>query len=369
MTRSLFIAAASGLGLGIVALSYALRRKLRAHETLTQKTRSFRFKYVCEVTKIEQSARTLDLWIPLPQDDEAQLITGLKVEGVPRNYYQITSEPVYGNKMLHVCLTEPARLPESLQVTVTFDVVRRETSSHPNLRGQRAGPAVLLGGDSKAPITVEVTSRALAAVNAVPAERGAVGMARALYDRTLADMKYDKSGTGWGQGDVEHACSVGAGNCSDFHSLFIAMSRAAKIPAVYEIGFSIPTDAPSGPICGCGYHCWAWYHDDKRRATWRPVDISEASKALDKAQQTGGGLHGFAKAEYFFGNLCENRCAMTMGRDIVLAPPQRGPPLNFFIHPYAEVDGDPGRCVVKKSATYQSPTCVVLGFPLYLMPA
>ncbi len=28
-----------------------------------------------------------------------------------------------------------------------------------------------------------------------------------------------------------------------------------------------------------------------------------------------------------------------MGRDIELAPPQKGPPLNYFIYPYVEVAG------------------------------
>ena len=31
----------------------------------------------------------------------------------------------------------------------------------------------------------------------------------------------------------------------------------------------------------------------------------------------------------------------TAGRDLVLSPPQDGPPLNYFIYPYAEVDGSP----------------------------
>ena len=29
------------------------------------------------------------------------------------------------------------------------------------------------------------------------------------------------------------------------------------------------------------------------------------------------------------------------GRDLVLAPPQKGEPLNYFVYPYAEADGKP----------------------------
>jgi hypothetical protein len=43
--------------------------------------------------------------------------------------------------------------------------------------------------------------------------------------------------------------------------------------------------------------------------------------------------------EYYFGKLTENRVVMSTGRDITLIPPESGKPLNFFIYPYAEIDG------------------------------
>ena len=43
----------------------------------------------------------------------------------------------------------------------------------------------------------------------------------------------------------------------------------------------------------------------------------------------------------FFGKLNENRVQFTTGRDIVLEPKQEGPPLNYFVYPYVEVDGKP----------------------------
>ena len=43
----------------------------------------------------------------------------------------------------------------------------------------------------------------------------------------LRSMRYDKTGTGWGHGDVLYACDAKKGNCTDFHSLFIAMGIGA----------------------------------------------------------------------------------------------------------------------------------------------
>jgi len=45
--------------------------------------------------------------------------------------------------------------------------------------------------------------------------------------------------------------------------------------------------------------------------------------------------------EYYFGVVDESRIAYQTGRDIVLNPPQRGNKLNYFMYPYAEVNGKP----------------------------
>lgn len=61
---------------------------------------------------------------------------------------------------------------------------------------------------------------------------------------------------------------------------------------------------------------------------WIPVDASEAWKHPEKKN-------------YFFGahDHDHDRVQFTVGRDIRLDPPQQGEPLNYFIYPYAEVDG------------------------------
>jgi Transglutaminase-like superfamily len=114
------------------------------------------------------------------------------------------------------------------------------------------------------------------------------------------------------------------GNCTDFHSLFIGMMRAAGIPARFEIGFPLPADQHDGPIPG--YHCWAQFYVEPYG--WIPVDASEAWKHPDKK-------------DYFFGAHDDNRLQFTVGRDIRLNPAQQSDPLNYFIYPYAELDGKP----------------------------
>ena len=152
-----------------------------------------------------------------------------------------------------------------------------------------------------------------------PVEKG-----RAIYNYVIATMRYDKSGTGWGNGDAIWACTAKRGNCTDFHSLFIGMMRAAGIPARFEIGFPLPSDQHAGTIPG--YHCWAQFY--VKKYGWIPVDASEAWKHPEKK-------------DYFFGAHDDDRVQFTVGRDIRLNPPQQGAPLNYFIYPYAEIDGKP----------------------------
>jgi transglutaminase-like putative cysteine protease len=155
--------------------------------------------------------------------------------------------------------------------------------------------------------------------------------ARAIYDRVTGMMKYDKSGTGWGRGDALFACSAKRGNCTDFHALLIGMARSAGIPARFAIGLPLPESRGSGEISS--YHCWAELYVTGRG--WIPVDSSEAAKNP-------------AKRDYFFGHHDENRLEFSRGRDLRLVPSQQGPPLNFFVYPYAEVDGRPHDAIEHK---------------------
>ena len=122
--------------------------------------------------------------------------------------------------------------------------------------------------------------------------------------------------------------TVCKGNCTDFHARFIGRgSSGLGDPGALHHGRA--AQAPGQDAAYNSYHCWAHWYDGEH---WHPVDISEADKVVDKDP---------AKAEWFFGNLGENRVALTFGRDITLAPAQTGPKLNYFVFPYAEADGEP----------------------------
>ena len=100
--------------------------------------------------------------------------------------------------------------------------------------------------------------------------------------------------------------------------------RNQGIPADHEFGFPIRSKAAEGRIPY--YHCWPRFYVEG--VGWIPLDISEADKHPDLR-------------EYNFGSQSADLLKFTHGRDITLVPKQAGPPLNKFIHPYAEIDGAP----------------------------
>jgi transglutaminase-like putative cysteine protease len=288
--------------------------------------RNFEFTYVSTIPVLPANAKISRIWIPLPQSDEYQTIGALKIE-TPFAYAR-HRDPEYGNEYLYLEVP-PAKVTEPAEVRVTFQVTRREhrvaLDAHSlNVHSLGGAPPTLqrfLQPDRRVPlqgIIVELSAQETHGI------QDPLAKARAIYNYVVATMRYDKSGTGWGNGDAVWACTAKRGNCTDFHSLFIGMMRAAGIPARFEIGFPLPTDQHDGAIPG--YHCWAQFYVEPYG--WIPVDASEAWKHPDKK-------------DYFFGAHDDNRLQFTVGRDIRLNPLQQGDPLNYFIYPYAELDGKP----------------------------
>jgi transglutaminase-like putative cysteine protease len=111
------------------------------------------------------------------------------------------------------------------------------------------------------------------------------------------------------------------------------MARSCGIPARFAIGLPLPRSRTPAEAEIVGYHCWAELYVEGRG--WVPVDASEAVKDP-------------SRREYFFGHHDENRLELSRGRDLTLEPAQRGGPLNFFVEPYAEVDGRPHQAVDRR---------------------
>jgi transglutaminase-like putative cysteine protease len=285
-----------------------------------QNSRHFTFHYAFTVKNLA-SGKKVRIWIPAAHSDAYQEVKIVSTKGdLP---LKITHESKNGNE-IYYAETTAASQPE-LHFDVEYDVVRHErVGLAPTAPHSMAAPpsAQERKEDLQADTLVPVTGLpAELAVKVTQGKTQPLEKARAIYDYVFTTMRYDKTGTGWGRGDVLYACDAKKGNCTDFHSLFMAMARSQDIPARFEIGFPLPPDKHSSEIAG--YHCWADFYVDGKG--WIPIDISEAWKHQEKR-------------DYFFGSHDVNRVQFSMGRDLRLSPPQEGKPLNYFVYPYVEVD-------------------------------
>jgi transglutaminase-like putative cysteine protease len=293
----------------------------------TVPTRSFEFTYQVHVPASTDSNGSTRLWIPLPQADAYQEVRSLHIDSPV--WYAQGRDTEYGNRFA-------VFTPTVQQSTIGFDVALRFTAVRREHKVTLDAAALqnassLTSGDPKLqrylePDKLVPLSGAIAelAKEHTAGDTTPIQKARHIYEYVLATMRYDKTGEGWGRGDALWACASKRGNCTDFHSLFIGMMRSSGIPARFEIGFPLPEGKTEGDIPG--YHCWAEFY--LAGVGWVPVDASEAWRNA-------------AKRDYFFGAHDTNRVFFTYGRDIRLSPDQKGDPLNYFIYPYAETNGQP----------------------------
>jgi transglutaminase-like putative cysteine protease len=303
-----------------IASRYRLRGDLR----------EFSIQYTGRVSEIPAGAKRLRVWLPVPQDSTVQEIS--KLEFTPAA--KLAFEPKYGNRIAYIEIDKPEATAE---VKMSFVCKRDEIRVNiNNLKEDGRDPANAFVVFKKPDRLVLVDEEMkLLSDRVTVGKSGTLAKARAIYDYVLEKMTYDKNHAGWGLGSTRHACDAGKGNCTDFHALFNSLCRAQGIASGFEIGLYLPYERHKQEPLG-GYHCWGFFRVPGK--TWVPVDCSEADRFPERK-------------EYFFGNHTSNRLTLSTGRDIVLEPKQEGPPLNYFLNPYAEADGKPVK--TEKTWAYQ----------------
>ncbi len=268
----------------------------------------FNFLYQLTLPELTDDAR---MWIPLPESDAFQTVSAMKLN-LPVAHRVLTDEE-FGNKVIFLELTpEDSGKPIALR----FDVSRVEKAAYTD----NSSPGDYLAADVKVPVNDEFRT---IAEKVLEGKSGELLRARALYDHTIDAMRYAKFDKQYGFGDAQYACDSGTGNCTDYHSYFIALSRSVGIPARFAIGAAVPSSRDDGALSG--YHCWAEFYAEGK---WWPVDISEADKYT-------------ALSTYYFGHNPANRIEFSRGRDLVLDPSPASGPINFLAYPVLEVAETP----------------------------
>ena len=239
----------------------------------TGKFRTFEFTYDVELEST--GGKKLELWIPVPQSSVIQSITDLSIDTQGMNY-ELKDEDYHGNKYLYIL--EENGINESKTVSMTFNVVREEQQ---NIKNNDVDNEKYLKSSRMVP--VGQMFKAVIEKNNLKSDN-----MRELYDFVLNGMHYGKptddknsgnykyihggknpkTGKEWlpsnityglknkskdelvksqkdnyayGNGNSVYACDIGVGNCTDYHSYFISLSRTMGVPARFHMGFPIPS--------------------------------------------------------------------------------------------------------------------------------
>jgi transglutaminase-like putative cysteine protease len=281
-------------------------------------SRVFQFTY--EIKEQDFPAgEAVDIYIPMPAQYSGQKILVQALQSSVPGERGV--EKANGNTYYH--LHFPADSSAPLSVTLSWTVARDAViATGDELSGEQL--AQYLAPDTLVPVGHEILQPIQAEIHKMRKDDSPAATARAIYDWVVDNVEYKKVGTGWGNGDTFWACNERYGNCTDFHSLFIALARSEGIPARFEMGFPIPQDRGEGEIGG--YHCWVQFYLPERG--WVPIDASEAAKHPELREALYGGYPA-------------DRIHFSTGRDLVLSSASAEAPLNYFIYPYVEVGGKP----------------------------
>ncbi len=320
---------------------------------------------------IPERAGAVDLWFALPSArDRMQVVSDLQIDtgGHP---HSVVSDN-HGNRFLFVHLDDPK--PGRFDVRTTFDITRSEVradvdpaKTRPHTGAELAVLSRYLVDSSQS--VIDDDARAMAR-RAVGEEKNPILASRKIYDAILGhvdyhvkDSKPDSAKTmhSTGKGSSQLCFASCTGNCTDFHSLYSAVSRAAGIPTrvVYGSFFKGPLD---GVDKDQSYHCWVEFHAPN--IGWVPLDVAVADifvadfiandHSRSRADLTvANGYHGpdADLVDYYFGNIDERRVTWHWGRDLTMIPPQQGGPLLWNPKAYAEVDGK-AASIVQRKLTY-----------------
>lgn len=188
-----------------------------------------------------------------------------------------------------------------------------------------------------------------------------VEKARAIYDWIVDRTWRDPHVRGCGRGDARFMLESGdlGGKCADLNGLFVALARAAGLPARTAYGLRIAPSRLGFPTLGVetsdvttAQHCRAevFLHD----YGWVPVDPADVHTVMLEAAsqgQTASNLKVQAARSRFFGSWEMNWFAYNFAQNVSL-PGSKGAPLPFMMYPQAETGGQRVDCLDPKNFRY-----------------
>lgn len=274
------------------------------------------------------------LWIPYPMSDPNQDITNVKISGnydVQGIYRDAASGAVY----LYADWSKPAQTP---MLSMSFHVDSHYMKQAALKDGGNNIPAEVLPYLAANKCMPSDNQKIKDYAKEATAGKGTMlEKARGVYEWTIKNTYRDPDvkGCGLGRPLATMTQAKGGGKCADISSVFVAVARAAGIPA--RDVFGLRGAGKSGEMTG-DYHCWAEFY--LPGTGWVMADPADVRKAMLVEKLELGDKATAERTEFFWNGDDLFRIALSRAdRGVVFSPAQQSGPLDYFMYPYAEVDG------------------------------
>ena len=325
------------------------------------------------------------VWIPIPQTDRDQTVAPSTIN------YTFGAEPskkeeTYdssGNKALYVVWDENTE-PKDRTVTLSYNISRREIVRPDNLASLEKGKVdtkemapYLRESKRSGSLTHGIVKETADKIVKDAQAKTVYQKAHAIYEWVCENISRDKSNhtPGIGAGNAEYILNHPneGGKCTDTNSVFVALCRAAGVPArgVYGLSLNELEGKPGTYIQKCKPQYYLPGYG------WAEADTSAVLKEIIRHEDEYRGKDASPemKEEWknikdrYWGNGSEQWIMLSTGDDIELSPrqsattaedqypadksPQRlaglndDGTLNYFVYPYVEYDGQFNRAYYK----------------------
>jgi len=218
----------------------------------------------------QRPATDVHCYFHLPQDEPGQQVLDLRLIPKPR---EITTDP-HGRRLAHFVIP---RLAPGQHVPVRWIARARtwatKTSTAASLRSpqHRITPSIeelYLADGPKYEIRSPYIRKLSASI--APKDKPPLARVRAIYQHLRENLRYSRGG-GWDK--AETVLRRGSGSCSEYTFAFVALCRAAGVPARY-VG-STQCRRAAGPCFDRSHHRWGEAFIEGHG--WVPVDVLKRS--------------------------------------------------------------------------------------------
>lgn len=281
----------------------------------------------------EKDAKTAKLWLPYPLSDTHQTIKDIQINGnydTAGVYRDPNSEAVFYYAGWNRVSAQPF-------VVMSFhvDLKDRKIKTIKKSKAQIPVPIRKYLESSEYVPADDKHIKKLAKM-ATKGKKTILDKAQGVYDWVVENTFRDPEVQGCGLGIPGRTIlqCKGGGKCADISAVYVAVARAAGIPARDVYGLRL-ADPKNGDITS-GFHCWAEFY--LPGTGWVPVDPADVRKMMlvHKLELKDAGKW----RKFFWGGDDLFRIVLEKNsRGVVFEPPQEGNPLNYFMYPFAQVDG------------------------------